>query len=399
MGLLDHVSSAVNKTSQNLKPGKEDRAPEGAAAEDTEELDEESGNILLSLISQLRIGMDLHKVTLPTFVLEPRSMLERITDFLSHPEMIFGADKLQSPEERFVAVLAYYMSGWHIKPKGVKKPYNPILGEVFRCSYNYPDGSKGWYIAEQVSHHPPISAFYYVSAENNLLIYGDLRPRSKFLGNSAATLMGGETNVALLQRPEDGTYRISMPNMYARGIMFGRMVLELGDTSEVENKNNDLSSEVEFKVKGYFTGTYNAVAAKVQRGNKTIGELSGKWSDRMEYKNLQSGQTRVLFDAHKASAVQKEVPPFEHQEPIESQRLWATVTEGIKKKNMGLATEAKTAIEEAQREQARQREAEGKSWSPHFFKLLPDGRYVPKLEALPQPYHPPNVEKYFASGV
>lgn len=37
-----------------------------------------------------RVGMDLHRVTFPTFVLEPRSMLERITDFMSHPELIFG---------------------------------------------------------------------------------------------------------------------------------------------------------------------------------------------------------------------------------------------------------------------------------------------------------------------
>jgi hypothetical protein len=76
MGLLDHVSG---KASHAPKPGKEDKAPEGAAADDTEELDEESGNILMSLIGQLRIGMDLSKVTLPTFVLEPRSMLERFT--------------------------------------------------------------------------------------------------------------------------------------------------------------------------------------------------------------------------------------------------------------------------------------------------------------------------------
>lgn len=80
MGLLDHVSGAVGGGKHHgAKPGKEDQPPDGAAADDTEELDEESGNILVSLIGQLRIGMDLSKVTLPTFVLEPRSMLERIT--------------------------------------------------------------------------------------------------------------------------------------------------------------------------------------------------------------------------------------------------------------------------------------------------------------------------------
>ena len=88
MGLFSQVSSAVARGGQGLKTSKDERPPEGANAEDTEELDEESGNILLSLISQLRIGMDLHKVTLPTFVLEPRSMLERVTDFLSHPEVL-----------------------------------------------------------------------------------------------------------------------------------------------------------------------------------------------------------------------------------------------------------------------------------------------------------------------
>ena len=27
--------------------------------------------------------------------------------------------------------------------------YNPVLGEFFRCRYDYPDGTKGFYIAEQ----------------------------------------------------------------------------------------------------------------------------------------------------------------------------------------------------------------------------------------------------------
>lgn len=46
--------------------------------------------MLLALISQLRIGMDLSRVVLPVFILEPRSMLERVTDFLSHPALLFG---------------------------------------------------------------------------------------------------------------------------------------------------------------------------------------------------------------------------------------------------------------------------------------------------------------------
>jgi hypothetical protein len=80
-----------------------------------------------------------------------------VADLSSVP--LRSAAELPSPEERFIAVLKYYLGGWHIKPKGVKKPYNPILGEFFRCRYDYPNGTTAYYISEQVSHHPPISAW------------------------------------------------------------------------------------------------------------------------------------------------------------------------------------------------------------------------------------------------
>lgn len=51
-------------------------------------------------------------------------------------------------------IVTFYLSGWHIKPRGVKKPYNPVLNEFFRCTYYYGDGSQAYYVAEQVSHHP-----------------------------------------------------------------------------------------------------------------------------------------------------------------------------------------------------------------------------------------------------
>ena len=37
----------------------------------------------------------------------------------------------------------------------MKKPYNPILGEVFQCSWDYGEQGKTYYIAEQVPSSPP----------------------------------------------------------------------------------------------------------------------------------------------------------------------------------------------------------------------------------------------------
>ena len=71
----------------------------------------------------------------------------------------------------------------YLNIQGVKKPLNPILGEHFTCKWKFNDGSEALYLAEQVSHHPPMSAYFYMCPEHHIRIDGLLKPRSKFLGN------------------------------------------------------------------------------------------------------------------------------------------------------------------------------------------------------------------------
>ncbi|WVW85678.1 hypothetical protein I302_107716 [Kwoniella bestiolae CBS 10118] len=348
---------------------------------DTSTLDKEEGNVLMALISQLRPGMDLSKIALPTFVLEPRSLLERITDFFSHPELIFGAGAEPDAKERFIRVMTYYLSGWHIKPKGVKKPYNPVLGEFFRCSYTYPDGTEGFYVAEQVSHHPPVSAFFYVSPKNGLLVTGELKPKSKFLGNSAATIMEGEDRIRLLDRPEDGDYVITMPNTYARGILFGKMLLELCELSTIDCQATDYHADVDFKAKGWISGGYNVISGKVTGPGRTdIGDLSGHWSAAMDYSDKKTKEKKTVFDPTKARVVPKNVLPESEQEEYESRRLWTKLTDAIRSADMHGATAAKTAVEDRQRELAKKREASGEVPESRFFKHVSGDRWMPKLD-------------------
>ena len=44
-------------------------------------------------------------------------------------------------------------------------------------------------------------------------------------------------------------YVISMPNMYARGILFGKMVIELGDTCTAKCEKLGITADIEFKTK------------------------------------------------------------------------------------------------------------------------------------------------------
>jgi oxysterol-binding protein-related protein 8 len=82
----------------------------------------------------------------------------------------------------------------------VKKPLNPILGEIFTCYWDYSDGTRGYYISEQTSHHPPKSSYFFMAPEHHIRIDGTLKPRSKFLGNSAASLMEGTAVLTFLNR-------------------------------------------------------------------------------------------------------------------------------------------------------------------------------------------------------
>lgn len=61
----------------------------------------------------------------------------------------------KDPKERMVQVVKWYLSAFHAGRKGsvAKKPYNPILGEIFRCHWVLP-GTEGeddmvsflWYV-------------------------------------------------------------------------------------------------------------------------------------------------------------------------------------------------------------------------------------------------------------
>ena len=60
------------------------------------------------------------------------------------------------------------------------------------------------------------------------------------------------------------------------------------------------------------------------------------------------------------------------------QRLWKDLTLAISNKDMEAATDAKSAVEDAQREQRRTMEESGQKHVPRFFELR-DGRWEPRF--------------------
>lgn len=162
--------------------------------------------------------------------------------------------------------------------------------------------------------------------------------------------------------------------MYARGILFGKMKYELGDHAVVRCPETGLEVDIEFKVKGWVGGSYNAIGGfiKETKSGKNLFELSGYWNGEMYVKDLATGKKELLFDATHAKPHIPKARPLEEQAPRESQKLWDATNRAIKKSDHRGATDAKTAIEEEQRREAAER-GEGHVWQPKLFKAAPPG--------------------------
>lgn len=165
---------------------------------------------------------------------------------------------------------------------------------------------------------------------------------------------------------------LTQPNMYARGILFGKMKYELGDHSFVRCPENGLAADIEFKTKGWVGGTYNAIGGiiKNERTGETLFELSGLWSGEMVIKDTKTGQKRVLFDATHAKHAPPLSRPLEEQAERESQRLWKSTVQAVHLRDHEVATTEKAKIEDRQREEAKRREELGVEWKPKLFRRV-----------------------------
>jgi len=388
------MSSSPDPNSTPPSPSVQDDGGPVASA-DADVLDDEPRNLILSIISQLRPGVNLSRIPLPTFILEPRSMLEKLTDFMAHGELLIQVPKIPDPLDRMVGIVKWYLSGFYIRPQGVKKPYNPILGEIFRCSWRNEEGgsqdkaSVTHYVAEQVSHHPPVSALYICNRKEGFVINGSIHPRSKFLGTSAVSIMEGEAVVTLLAFDEE--YTITFPSAYARGILFGTLLMELCGSVTITCPKNNLKTEIEFKAKSFWGGEYNVISGKIKNTNKgdTLYSIAGKWDSIINITHSKSKQTSVLWEVPKgARRLPRFVRPLDEQEQNESQRLWIAVTEAIKKKDQKIATDEKTKLEEAQRAGVKERAEKGTAWVPRLFTTPDNGTAWEYRYLNASPYDP-----------
>ncbi|XP_019386955.1 PREDICTED: oxysterol-binding protein-related protein 9 isoform X1 [Crocodylus porosus] len=347
---------------------------------------EEHKSVIMHLLSQVRLGMDLTKVVLPTFILERRSLLEMYADFFAHPDLFVSISDQKDAKDRMVHVVKWYLSAFHAGRKGsvAKKPYNPILGEIFRCHWVLPgteneddmepvsEGPIPWvsrntvtFVAEQVSHHPPISAFYAECFNKRIQFNAHIWTKSKFLGMSIGVHNIGQGCVSCLDYDEH--YILTFPNGYGRSILTVPWI-ELGGECNITCSKTGYNASITFHTKPFYGGKKHRVTADIFYPNdkRSFCSIEGEWNGVM-YAKYATGENVVFIDTKKMPTIKKKVRKLEDQEEYESRCLWKDVTHNLKVRDIDAATDAKHRLEEKQRAEARARKENETSWETRLF--------------------------------
>uniref|UniRef100_A0A8C1XG94 Oxysterol-binding protein n=1 Tax=Cyprinus carpio TaxID=7962 RepID=A0A8C1XG94_CYPCA len=342
-----------------------------------------TSNISLWNILKNNIGKDLSKVAMPVQLNEPLNTLQRLCEELEYSELLDKAAHTQDPFERMVYIATFAVSGYassHYRAGG--KPFNPVLGETYEC--DRPD--KGFcFVAEQVSHHPPISACH--AESKNYIFWQDVRWRNKFWGKSMEIVPVGTTHVVL---PGFGDhYEWNKVTSCIHNILSGQRWIEHYGEISIKNSNSEkCQCKVTFIKAKYWNSSMNEVEGAVtDHKGKVVHKLFGKWHEGMycgsppsatciwrtnpmppDYEQYY-GFTKFAMELNELDPLTKPLLPPTDTRLRFDQRL-------LEEGNIESAEMQKQRIEQLQRERRRVLEENHMTHQPRFFQKSKDDTWV-----------------------
>uniref|UniRef100_A0A673ZHU7 Oxysterol-binding protein n=1 Tax=Salmo trutta TaxID=8032 RepID=A0A673ZHU7_SALTR len=342
-----------------------------------------SSSVSLWNILKNNIGKDLSKIAMPVQLNEPLNTLQRLCEEVEYSELLDTANNTQDPYQRMVYVATFavsaYASSYH---RAGSKPFNPVLGETYEC--DRPD--KGFrFIAEQVSHHPPVSACHCDS--NNFTFWQDVQWKNKFWGKSMEIVRMGTTHVTL---PAFGDhYEWNKVTSCIHNILSGQRWIEHYGEMSIKNTSSDACQcKVTFVKARSWSSTVNEIEGMVtDTGGRVIHSFFGKWHEGV-YQGVPPsaiciwranpmpvdqdqyyGFTQFAIELNELDAALKpHLPPTDTRFRLDQRCLEEGNIEG--------AEEQKQRIEELQRGRRKVLEENNVTHKPRFFKKSKDDTWL-----------------------
>lgn len=201
------------------------------------------------------IGKELSKITMPVHFNEPLSFLQRMVEYMEYSHLLRLASEQSDPVDRMKHIAAFAVSALACNWDRLGKPFNPLLGETFEL-----ERPEFRVLCEQVSHHPPVSAFHADSP--SFTFHGSIYPKLKFWGKSVEIQPKGLVTVKLPKWDE--TYTWTNVNCTIHNIIVGKLWMEQYGTMEIVNHQTGHKAVLNFKPAGSIHKDLHRVEGTIQ---------------------------------------------------------------------------------------------------------------------------------------
>ncbi|KAI7871834.1 hypothetical protein BDF14DRAFT_1718231 [Spinellus fusiger] len=332
---------------------------------------DQQGNFSSFLKTLASFTGDLSSLTCPSFLLAPISLLEYSAFWADQPSLLSAISTHTTPEDRFYAAIKWFISSLNGSfssrvPKGEweKKPFNPILGEQFFCSWD--NGTT--ITCEQVSHHPPVSGFHIEHKQAGVVVDGHDGQKTRFSGTQMLVDQVGYCLVKLTQHDE--SYLFTLPSLSVNGIWYAAPYVELYGTSYVQSSSG-FHAAIEYTTKGWISGELHHFKASVvadSLAGPTV--IEGQWTAKSTI-TVHKGKAEPFLDLTHLPKPEPIVKTIEEQGALESRKVWQKVSDALRAGDYMTASTEKATIENQQRTERKERSLNSHEWEPKYFKSVP----------------------------
>eukprot|EP01016_Furgasonia_blochmanni_P004013 TRINITY_DN11563_c0_g1_i4.p1 TRINITY_DN11563_c0_g1~~TRINITY_DN11563_c0_g1_i4.p1 ORF type:complete len:376 (-),score=63.77 TRINITY_DN11563_c0_g1_i4:61-1188(-) len=165
------------------------------------------------------LGKDLSKFSVPVYLNEPLSMLQRLCEQFEYSELLNKTVRIEDSCLRMAYVMAFAFSYYSSSINRIRKPFNPLLSETFEYIN---EDKKFRFFAEQVSHHPPISAAHCES--ETFTYYTSAHIKSTFWGKSLEFKPMTSSHIVLKRHNDHFAY--NQPTTALQNILLGKLYVD-----------------------------------------------------------------------------------------------------------------------------------------------------------------------------
>ena len=191
------------------------------------------------------VGKDMSRIGVPVYFNDPTSLLQKCAQSMEYNYLLDLATKEQDPVRRHALVAVHVVTTLTPVEKSVTKPFNPLLGETFEFVNDDFE-----YLAEQVTHHPPVTACFCRGKKSNYIYQTNQKTNLKFTGKN---LMMNQQFRAYVDLPDfNERYEVEFPILSLHNFIIGTPYLDISETMKIHKEGSNQKVFINFHKRGWF---------------------------------------------------------------------------------------------------------------------------------------------------